>query len=230
MFSTDIGKHYQEFKRTKSNSRTDSSRHGIQQWQSLAILCRQRYCCLHSQLWSVQSNTGAFVYNEEQDYYQCDRGVKLPYKKTYQDKKGYYKKQYRSSAKDCGSCPLRTTCIGSRADYKKIENTTDKHLYDQMHQRLQTWYAKSMKKRRQSTVEPVLGTLINFMGIRRIWTRGIKGANKFMLGAAIAYNLKKWLNYKEEKLKIGVLALTKKGKGLCFYFLCLRLSVRGSNR
>lgn len=171
-----------------------------------------------------------FSYHEEGDYYQCDRGVKLPYKKTYQDKKGYYKKQYRSSAKDCGSCPLRTACIGNRADYKKIENTTDKHLYDQMHQRLQTWYAKSMKKRRQSTVEPVLGTLINFMGIRRIWTRGIKGANKFMLGAAIAYNLKKWLNYKGAKLKTGVLALTKIEKGVCYYFLRIGLSVIGSNR
>jgi len=34
------------------------------------------------------------------------------------------------------------------------------------------------------------------MAMRRIWTRGIDQANKFMLGAAIAYNLKKWLNYK----------------------------------
>ena len=170
-----------------------------------------------------------FSYDEAGDYYQCDRGIKLPYKKTYQDKKGYYKKQYRSSAKDCGSCPLRTACIGSRADYKKIENTTDKHLYDQMQQRLETGYAKSMKKRRQSTVEPVLGTLINFMGIRRIWTRGIKGANKFMIGAAIAYNLKKWLNYKGEKLKTGVLALTKTEKGVYYYFLSIQLSVSGSN-
>ena len=63
-----------------------------------------------------------------------------------------------------------------------------------MHQRLQTPYAKRMKKLRQATVEPVLGTLINFMGIRRIWTRGLKNAGKFMLGAAVAYNLKKWLN------------------------------------
>ena len=60
--------------------------------------------------------------------------------------------------------------------------------------------------------------------------KGVKGANKFMLGAAIAYNLKKWLNYKEEKLKTGVMALTKTGKGLCFYFLFIRLSVTGNNR
>ena len=97
-----------------------------------------------------------FVFDEMNDRYTCTaKGVHLPYKKTYQDKKGYYKKQYRSSAKDCGGCPLRTSCIGGRADYKKLEETIDKPLYDQMHQRLQTPYAKRMKKLRQSTVEPV---------------------------------------------------------------------------
>ena len=148
-----------------------------------------------------KSERSGFVYNKEQDHYSCQRGVLLLYKKTYQDKKGYYKKQYRSSARDCGHCPLRTSCIGGRADYKKIEDTVDKHLYDAMHVRLQTTYARRMKKLRHSTVEPVLGTLINFMGMRRIWTRGLESANKFMIGAAIAYNLKKWLNYQGKKSK-----------------------------
>lgn len=170
-----------------------------------------------------KSERPGFIYNKEEDTYSCERGIKLPYKKTYQDKKGYYKKQYRSSAKDCGHCPLRTTCIGGRADYKKIEDSTDKPLYDQMHQRLQTPYAKRMKKRRQATVEPVLGTLINFMGVRRIWTRGLKQANKFMLGAAVAYNLRKWLNHKEQKIKTAVMAIKKIAEGLCFYLLSLSL-------
>jgi len=163
-----------------------------------------------------------FTFDAQNDRYTCEaRGVHLPYKKTYQDKKGYYKKQYRSSAKDCGQCPFRTTCIGERADYKKIEETVDKPLYDDMHQRLQTPYAKRMKKLRQATVEPVLGTLINFMGLRRIWTRGLKNANKFMLGAAIAYNLKKWMNYTEQRRKTAVIALKKRGEGLCFLFSVL---------
>lgn len=171
-----------------------------------------------------------FSFDDESDRYSCTaKGVHLPYKKTYQDKKGYYRKQYRSSAKDCGKCPLRTTCIGGRADYKKIEDTVDKHLYDQMYLRLQTPYAKRMKKLRQATVEPVLGTLINFMGIRRIWTRGLQNANKFMLGAAIAYNLKKWLNYTEQKRKTAVIALPpcrnelkNTLKVLCFWLLVVR--------
>ena len=104
------------------------------------------------------------------------------------------------------------------ADYKKIEDTVDKHLYDAMHQKMQTSYAKVMKKLRQSTVEPVLGTLINFMGLRRIWTRGKQQAGKFMIGAATAYNLKKWLNYKERKTQTDVNVTKKEIQSLCFYF------------
>lgn len=91
-----------------------------------------------------------------------------------------------------------------------------------MHQRLQTTYAKAMKKRRQATVEPVLGTLINFMSVSRIWTRGLKAANRFMIGAAIAYNIKKWLNYKAPKIKIAAMAIKKTAEGLCFYFFKLQ--------
>ena len=71
----------------------------------------------------------------------------------------------------------------------------DKPYYERMHERLKGSYAREMKKLRQSTVEPVLGTLINFMGMRRINTRGIKLANKGMITAAIAYNLKKLINF-----------------------------------
>lgn len=171
-----------------------------------------------------------FTFDEVHNRYTCEaKGVHLPYKKTYGDKKGYYKKQYRSSAKDCGQCPLRTTCIGGRADYKKIEDTVDKHLYDEMHLRLQTPYAKRMKKLRQATVEPVLGTLINFMGSRRIWTRGLKSANKFMIGAAIAYNLKKWLNYVGQKRRPVVISLKTMEESLCLGLLAVQCITQRHN-
>ena len=50
-----------------------------------------------------------------------------------------------------------------------------------------------MKKLRSSTVEPVLGTLVNFLGMRRVNTKGIDLAAKCMIMAAVAYNLKKLL-------------------------------------
>ena len=73
-----------------------------------------------------------------------------------------------------------------------------------MHVRLQTPQAKRMKKLRSSTVEPVLGTLVNFLNMRRVNTRGIQQANKCMLMAAIAYNLKKLLKWTTKKVKADV--------------------------
>ena len=44
-------------------------------------------------------------------------------------------------------------------------------------------------------MEPVFGSLINFTGMRKINTRDIESANKVMLMAAMAYNLKKYMKY-----------------------------------
>ena len=52
-----------------------------------------------------------------------------------------------------------------------------------------------MKAKRQSAVEPVFGILTQFMGMRKVYTKGIKNANKQMLMAASAYNLKKLLKF-----------------------------------
>ncbi len=46
-----------------------------------------------------------------------------------------------------------------------------------------------MKAKRQSTVEPVFGTLTQFMGLRKINSIGMRQANTIMLLSAIAYNL-----------------------------------------
>jgi IS5 family transposase len=102
-----------------------------------------------------------FTYDKENDRYTCSRGVHLPFKKLTITSLGYQMKVYRSSAKDCGHCPLRSTCIG-KSDFKKIDDTIDKPLYDRMHERMQTLKAKRLKKVRSSTVEPVLGTLVNY--------------------------------------------------------------------
>ncbi|MBK7856913.1 MAG: hypothetical protein IPJ79_20285 [Bacteroidetes bacterium] len=56
----------------------------------------------------------------------------LPYKSTNMGSLDYEKKSYRSSSKDCKHCPLRKTCIGKTADYKKIEDSIHKHYYDKM--------------------------------------------------------------------------------------------------
>jgi hypothetical protein len=80
--------------------------------------------------------------------------------------------------------------------------------YERNNERLQTQKGKRMKAKRQATVEPVFGTLTQFMGLRKINTIGIKQANKVMHLSAIAYNLKKYLKFTQNKVKSGAGSLT----------------------
>ncbi|MEM9686416.1 MAG: hypothetical protein AAF934_05780, partial [Bacteroidota bacterium] len=50
-------------------------------------------------------------------------------------------------------------------------------------------------------VEPVLGTLKEFMSLRKVNTIGIKQANKGRHLAATAYNLNKYLNFTQKRIK-----------------------------
>ena len=75
---------------------------------------------------------------------------------------------------------------------------------------MQTPYAKRIMRIRSSTVEPVLGTLINFLNMKRVNTRGIEQANKHVLMAALAYNLKKYLKFKDRKAIANAQAMSGK--------------------
>jgi transposase len=161
-----------------------------------------------------------FTYDKENDRYVCSQGKYLPFKKLITTSLGYKMKVYRSSSKDCGHCKLRSVCIG-KSDFKKIDDTVDKHLYDRMHARLQAVNREKIRQLRSSTVEPVLGTLVNYLAMRRVNTRGIKQAAKCILMSAIAYNLKKLLKWEQRKRNTAVMAMKKAKKSLLFYFLVL---------
>lgn len=162
-----------------------------------------------------------FTYHKEEDYYECPQGKHILFKKI-KSNNGHPAKEYRSSRKDCAHCSLRATCIGKSPE-KKIVDTIDKPYYDKMHLRLQSSYAKTMKKLRQSTVEPVLGTLINFLGMRRVNTRGINLANKCMIMAAVAYNIRKLMKFRKPKAISRVMEVTRMANNLIptviFYIL-----------
>ena len=62
----------------------------------------------------------------------------------------------------------------------------------------------------QSTLEPVLGTLVNFLGMRGVNTRGPELAGKCMLMAAVCYNLKKLLKFSAPKAVAQVVSMAKR--------------------
>ena len=154
-----------------------------------------------------------FSYNAQKDQYECRRGNKaiLSFKGERTDSKGYTKRTYRSSETVCSTCPFRIECCGKSTKFKKLDDSIHKDYYDRMHEKLtrNRAYASRISRIRSKTVEPVLGTLLNFMNLRRVNTRGIKQANKHVMMAAMAYNLQKYLKFigRKEIIKMAEMAI-----------------------
>jgi len=144
-----------------------------------------------------------FIYNKELDRYECQQGNKaiLPLKNAKAKNGEHFVNRYRSSVLDCKGCSLREQCCGKKAKSKKIDDSIYKEYYDRMHKKLtdNKAYAQRMFRLRSSTVEPVLGTLINFLSMKRVNSRGLSSANKHVLMAALTYNLKKYFKFTRKK-------------------------------
>lgn len=178
-----------------------------------------------------------FIYNKEKDQYECvqpgGHHALLPMKKQHTDSKGYEKKTYRSSETVCKTCPLRSSCLGGQTKFKKLDDSIHKPFYDQMHQKLtrNKAYHRRLIKRRSATVEPVLGTLLNYMNLRRVNTRGMAGANKHTLMAALCYNLKKYMKFSRTPAKVAAKAQTKSaGEPIKDRFFPLGQGIRSGTR
>lgn len=146
-------------------------------------------------------NTGAykqeregFTYDKENDIYVCGQGNTLKFI-GYKNHHGV-SKTYMSKRSDCKNCPVRMECIG-KSTYKMLTSSVKRPLFDDMHKRMEDDYGKQMMVIRKSTVEPVIGNLVEYLGMRKVNTIGIKLANKCMIMAGIAHNLKKLIKFGE---------------------------------
>lgn len=108
-----------------------------------------------------------FTYHSEGDYYSCPVNQKLTYKGTFEAQKGVYNKEYKANRRECNKCSLKANCSVYGKYATIIRETVDKPYYQRMHIRMQSKQARVLMKRRQATVEPVIGTLINYLGMKR---------------------------------------------------------------
>jgi transposase len=150
-----------------------------------------------------------FIYHSEGDFYSCPNNKKLIYKGTFETLDSVYNKEYKASKKECNKCPLKTQCSVYRKYGSMIRETIDKPYYQRMHVRMQTKKAKILMKKRQSTVEPVIGTLVTYLGMKKVNTKGLEQANKCMILSAVAYNIKKLLKHKTVLLQGNVQQMQK---------------------
>ncbi len=144
-----------------------------------------------------------FPYNREKDEYRCPMNRPLPFKGFHTNRDGSVLKSYWAAPKDCKVCPMKSQCVPN-SKCKKISKTIYDEQYLRAYARQHSDRGKRMKKIRQSTVEPVFGSLTQFYGLRKIGVLGKAGAHKVMLMAAIAFNLKKYLKKGGGKPSIGI--------------------------
>lgn len=147
-----------------------------------------------------------FIYDTDNDRYTCVNGKHLTFRHV-KKQGGNTHKIYKTMVADCLDCPFKKTCANS-VGYKALEDSIEKKLYEQMSQRVNTEKGRKMARLRSSTVEPVLGTLVNFTAMSKVYTKGINLANKCMIMAALAYNLKKLIR------GIPIMARKKRSKRL----------------
>lgn len=149
-----------------------------------------------------------FSYNKEGDYWECERVEKVTFRKEQVEKRGNRKKLYLTKPSQCKGCPIKQQCIGKSPE-KRITITAYNEEYKRAIKRVGSKQGKYYKRKRSATVEPVFGTLTQFMGLRKINTRGISNAKKCMLMFAKAYNIKKYLKFIEKKAKSEAKAAQK---------------------
>ena len=145
-----------------------------------------------------------FTYIEEADCYRCPQGRAIPFTKEFLDSRTRTrKKEYRARKHVCIDCPIRSSCLGKSAQEKKFSVTYYRAEYQRNIARVNSPQGRYMKGKRQSTVEPVFGTLTQFMGMGKVNTLGLAQANKCMHLSAMAYNLKKYLKFVQKRSKSG---------------------------
>lgn len=141
-----------------------------------------------------------FTHYKDGDYWLCTQGEKVTFRKVFFENKGNRKKLYLTKPSQCKGCPIKSACIGKSPE-KRITITAYNEEYKRAIARVNSKRGRAFKVKRSSTVEPVFGTLTEFMAMRKVNTRGISNANKGMLMAAMAYNLKKYLKFTQKRVK-----------------------------
>jgi transposase len=135
-----------------------------------------------------------FAYDKEADCYVCSKGVKLKFRGLVPSSGGkIFSRMYCSSSRDCRGCPQKEQCCKGKS-YKRQDHSADKQYYDAAYEITNSYSGKRKMRLRSATVEPVLGTLLCFRRMKKLYTIGQELARKQFLMAAAAYNLKKLMN------------------------------------
>lgn len=126
-----------------------------------------------------------FVYDAEQDSYECPAGATLTYRfSTVED--GRPQRYYATPA--CGSCPLRARCTRNQKG-RRITRWEHEGILDSMAERIRT--NRAVMRQRKEIVEHPFGTIKRGMQQGDFLMRGLRKVRAEMSLTVLAYNLKR---------------------------------------
>ncbi len=134
-----------------------------------------------------QFDRSAFIYQPDEDEYECPAGERLIYRMTSKES-GKVVRRYWSSA--CPRCPIKDRC--TTADYRRVSRWEHEAVVERTQARLDAM--PDAMQRRRATVEHPFGTLKGWMGYTHFLTRTIPKVSTEMSLHVLAYNLKRAIN------------------------------------
>jgi len=131
-----------------------------------------------------------FIYNRDNDYYECPAGEKLLGVRKFRTGK-WQGKIYQATR--CSKCPWQQNCLSqkNKSGLRVIRRDDREVFAEKMHAKMQTAQAKQKVKLRSSTVETVIGNLKQNLGFRRFHLRGVKQVQGEFALMCIAHNINK---------------------------------------
>lgn len=145
-------------------------------------------------------NKEKFQYDKEKDVYVCPGNCELMYRKN-REEKDLKIKIYQG--KTCNNCPLKPKCTKNEKG-RMIERWEYEEVMEEMEIRVKANQEKF--KKRQSTVEPVFGTLKRNFNQGYFLMKGITNVNAEFGLSALAYNMKRAIKELGIKKLIKVMA------------------------
>ena len=136
-----------------------------------------------------------FSYDSVTNTYRCPADKLLhPLKKTWANVSGRVENRYLGSQTTCGSCPLKKSCLSSKAKYRVIFRWEHEDVLDRHRQKMASEGAAELMRRRSAIVEHPFGTLKCRAGYQHFLVRGFKKVRGEWNLMALCYNFTRVLN------------------------------------
>jgi transposase len=136
-----------------------------------------------------------FGYDAATNTYRCPAGQLLhPTKTPWTNTSGRIEIRYLGSKATCGACPLKVSCLSSKAEYRSVSRWEHEDVLDRHRQRMASEGAGELMRRRSAIVEHPFGTLKCRAGYQHFLVRGFDKVRGEWSLMALCYNFTRMLN------------------------------------